>query len=342
MLWSLDVRRRVCLSEKKRKQRQISICRKKVQQLLSSTYSAWNLATSVYPSPPCILASKSTLPWYSNIDTSLWLILMAASIGLSALLWHLPPGLSSSTACCSTLKPSTAPSFDPFTAFDSAPLSSLETLQFLGFSWFSSHLSGCTISAPWSSSFISGNSLFVVVPQSFLLVYCSTLKIAKWVSSGSWTPKLGCKFCEHVWVSAHISRRWSIDTLNSQSCLWYKEKQKAEIHFFLHIWSMALSSLTLGSLVWVYVWLSFSQLVQSLSRVRLFATPWIAARQASLSITNSQSSLKLMSIESMMPSSHLILCRPFLLLPPHPSQHQSLFQWVNSSHEVAKVLEFQL
>jgi len=58
--------------------------------------------------------------------------------------------------------------------------------------------------------------------------------------------------------------------------------------------------------------------VQSLSRVRLFATPRTAARQASLSITNSQSSLKLMSIKSMMPFSHLILCRPLLLLPPTP------------------------
>ena len=59
-------------------------------------------------------------------------------------------------------------------------------------------------------------------------------------------------------------------------------------------------------------------LVQSLSRVRLFATPWIAARQASLSITNSQSSPKLMSVESVIPSSHLILCSPLLLLPPIP------------------------
>ena len=59
--------------------------------------------------------------------------------------------------------------------------------------------------------------------------------------------------------------------------------------------------------------------VQSLSRVRLFATPWIAARQASLSITNSQRSLRLTSIKSVMPSSHLILCRPLLLLPPNPS-----------------------
>ena len=58
--------------------------------------------------------------------------------------------------------------------------------------------------------------------------------------------------------------------------------------------------------------------VQSLSRVRLFATTWIAARQASLSITNSQSLPKLMSIELVMPSSHLILCRPLLLLPPIP------------------------
>ena len=58
--------------------------------------------------------------------------------------------------------------------------------------------------------------------------------------------------------------------------------------------------------------------VQSLSRVQLFATPWITACQASLSITNSQSSLKLTSIESVMPSSHLILRRPLLLLPPIP------------------------
>ena len=73
--------------------------------------------------------------------------------------------------------------------------------------------------------------------------------------------------------------------------------------------------------------------VQSLSRVRLFATPWIVARQASLSITSSRSSLKLMSIESVMPSSHLILCRPLLLLPPIPpsirvfSNESNLCMW---------------
>ena len=105
---------------------------------------------------------------------------------------------------------------------------------------------------------------------------------------------------------------------------------------------MELCSMLCGSLdargfgrewIRVYLWLSpftahlrLTQLligyqfssVQSLSHVRLFATPWIAARQASLSITNSQSLLKHMSIESMMPSSHLILCCPLLLLPPSP------------------------
>ena len=58
--------------------------------------------------------------------------------------------------------------------------------------------------------------------------------------------------------------------------------------------------------------------VPLLSHVRLFVTPLITARQASLSITNSRSLLKFMSIESVMPSSHLILCRPLLLLPPIP------------------------
>ena len=75
--------------------------------------------------------------------------------------------------------------------------------------------------------------------------------------------------------------------------------------------------LLLGKQILYHLLLQFSS-VQSLSRVRLFVTPWITARQASLSITNSQNLLKLMSIESMMPSSHLILCHPLLLLPPIP------------------------
>ena len=64
----------------------------------------------------------------------------------------------------------------------------------------------------------------------------------------------------------------------------------------------------------IYSSVQFSS-VQSLSHIRLFVTPWTVARQASLSITNSRSLLKLMSIESVMPPNHLILCCPFLLPP---------------------------
>ena len=81
--------------------------------------------------------------------------------------------------------------------------------------------------------------------------------------------------------------------------------------------------------------------VQSLSTVRLFATPWTTACQASLSITNSWSSSKPMFIKSVMPSNHLILCRPLLL----PSIFPSIRVFSNessSSYQVAKVLEFQL
>ena len=80
--------------------------------------------------------------------------------------------------------------------------------------------------------------------------------------------------------------------------------------------------------------------VQSLSPVQLSACAWITACQASLSITNSRSLLKLMCIESVIPSRHLILCRPLLLLPPIPPSIR-VFSRVNSSHEVVKVLEFQ-
>ena len=80
--------------------------------------------------------------------------------------------------------------------------------------------------------------------------------------------------------------------------------------------------------------------VQSLSHVQLFVTPWTAARQASLSITNSWSLLRLLSIESVRPSNHLILYRPLLLPSIVPSIR--VFSNVSCSHQVAKVLEFQL
>ena len=93
------------------------------------------------------------------------------------------------------------------------------------------------------------------------------------------------------------------------------------------------------SFICTFLFLSISS-VQLLSHVWLFVTRWTAAHQASLSFTNSWSLLKLMSIESVMPSNHLILSAP----PPafNPSQHLGLFQSVSSSHQVAKVLQFQL
>ena len=82
-------------------------------------------------------------------------------------------------------------------------------------------------------------------------------------------------------------------------------------------------------------------IVQSLSRVLFFATPWTAAGQASLSFTISRGLLKFMSIEFVMPSNHLILSSPSLPALSL-SQHQGLFQWVSSWHQVAKILELQL
>ena len=91
----------------------------------------------------------------------------------------------------------------------------------------------------------------------------------------------------------------------------------------MSMFTLAISWLTTSNLPWFtgltfkFCSVQFSS-VQSLSHVWLYVTQWITARQASLSITNSQSLLKLMPIESMIPSSHLILCHPLLLLPPIP------------------------
>ena len=91
--------------------------------------------------------------------------------------------------------------------------------------------------------------------------------------------------------------------------IWY------DVHFFLLVSRNSYNSWGQDPcLQHLYPSVQFSS-VQLLSCVQLFATPWTAACQASLSITNSRSSLKLMSIKSVMPSSHLILCRPLLLLP---------------------------
>ena len=101
----------------------------------------------------------------------------------------------------------------------------------------------------------------------------------------------------------------TITTINCRKCWITQKKKQTCIHqnspLLVSPFSLPLASVQFSS-------------VQSLSGVRLFATPWIATHQASLSITNSRSSLKLTFIESVMPSSHLMLWRPLLLLPPIP------------------------
>ena len=172
--------------------------------------------------------------------------------------------------------------------------------------------------------------LSFILPCSFTAIFYQFLNLLlKWLKN----PILSLSFyhfCPSWGLTIVCLSHWTL-------CSWWSYP----LQFILHI--------TAGM---VFFWLNYITLivislnslqfssVQSLSHVLLFATPWIAACQASLSITNSRSSPKLMSIESVMPSNHLILCHPFSS-NINLSQHQSFFKWVSSSHQVIKVLEFQ-
>ena len=140
-------------------------------------------------------------------------------------------------------------------------------------------------------------------------------------------------------------------------CPFYYESQRMEVTFLgwsaikLQDWDSSLTILTAKLTIIHYLlmpnWLlpSLFSSVQSLSRVRLFVTPWITAHQTSLSITNSQSLLKLISIESVMPSSHLILCHPLSScsqsLPASESSPMSqLFTWGGQSIGVSALASF--
>ena len=168
-----------------------------------------------------------------------------------------------------------------------------------------------------------------------------------------YSVKQESRFSFYVWMSNFPSTIYWRDYALPILCFSHSCEDQLTVDVWMYIWALCTVPLICKPhyarvklfplLSWLYQSSSVQLLssVQSLSRVQLFATPWITACQASLSITYSQSSLRFMSIESVMPSSHLILCRPLLLLPPIPPSI-SLFQWVNSSHEVAKVWEFQL
>ena len=148
-----------------------------------------------------------------------------------------------------------------------------------------------------------------------------------WSGSPYWKIKHWSKMSEsEIMIHSIYGNRFiSLSSLLPIFHLWYSLRIPEESYLIVFFPSIGL----LGS-------------VQSLGHVLLFATPWTAARQASLSITSSRSLSKLMSIMSVMPSNHLILCHP--LYPPtfNLSQHQGLFHWVSSLHQVTKVLEFQL
>ena len=114
--------------------------------------------------------------------------------------------------------------------------------------------------------------------------------------------------------------------------------RKTLIHWLNTIGDILISN----TVIYIYMYIYIFSSVHSLSCVWLFAIPWTTAHQASLFITSSQSSPKPMSSELVMPSSHLILCFSPSLPAFNLSQHQGLFKWVSSSHQVAKVMEPQL
>ena len=183
-----------------------------------------------------------------------------------------------------------------------------------------------------------------------------------WVNSGSWwwTGRpgvwqfMGLQRVRHNWVTElspnlHISLSWVISSNIPSNSLFFSLTVfkllrdyfslflLCEFYYFFYFLN------NLNRLMLIFLLSSVSRVynqfssVQSLSSALLFVTLWTAAYQASLSFTNSQSLLKLMSIESVMPAI-LSSVIPFSCLQSFP--HQSLFQWVSFSYQVAKVLEF--
>ena len=120
-----------------------------------------------------------------------------------------------------------------------------------------------------------------------------------------------------VWVSCCWEHRIrNLIKVSSSLLLWAYSIKPSPLSFIRRVWSQVfhVNYFAEERTCFRVIVFQFSS-VQSLSRVRLFVTPWTAVRQASLSVTNSQSFLKLMSSESVMPSNHLILCRPLLFCP---------------------------
>ena len=115
------------------------------------------------------------------------------------------------------------------------------------------------------------------------------------------------------------------------------------LHWRLFLEKIIFVSLTLYiKILWLWKWSVVAVVVQSPSHIQLFATPQSAACQASLSLTTSQNLPKFISIALMMPSSHLILWNPLLLLSSIFPSIRKLFHWVGCLHKMTKILQFQL
>ena len=148
-----------------------------------------------------------------------------------------------------------------------------------------------------------------------------------------------------LWKLLKVPKRWHgkrnkvcFDTLLLLSIL----KSTLPNFGFCHgLYSALASTLTLNKDPVPTSVVVVQRLRQLLNHVWLFATPWTAAYQTSLSFIISQSLFKFMSIESVMPSNHLVLCHPLLLLPSIFPSIRIFFQWVSSLYPVAKILELQ-
>ena len=150
------------------------------------------------------------------------------------------------------------------------------------------------------------------------------------------TQLVGKEFSKFLalWLETEKCNKITVHSHDVLGCLllplvWRAQKTMTQRTGFVVVWVSRAISVRISS-------------VQSLSRIQLFVTPWTEACQASLSVTNSRSLLKLMSTEfadAIQPSNPLSSPSPPTF---NLSQHQGLFKWVNSSHQVTKVLEFQL
>ena len=178
--------------------------------------------------------------------------------------------------------------------------SSVSHVQLFVNPWTAAYQASLSITNSWS--LLKLMSIESVMPFNHLILYYPPLLLP------SIFPSIGV-FSNESALRIRCPKYWSISLSISPS-----NEHPGLISFRMDWLDFLAVQGTLKSLLQHQSSIQFS-LVQSLSHVRLFATPWITARQASLSITNSRSPPKPMSIESVMPSNHLLLCRPLLFLP---------------------------